>query len=505
MKYQLKGNYFHGKFHHPHAHEKSPDRSISRSCPADLETILWEMHIRYEVVDKIVESAVEGQSRWRKTSIDEKVSTLRRFKECVLIKAESMSEAIALETGKPFWEAKTEIFALINKIDIIINHSLQRILPKHFSDLSPGTNGHLYYRPIGPCLIIGPFNFPCNIANNQIACALMAGNSIIFKPSEKTSYSGQLLIECYHEAGFPTGVINLAQGDGELSRRILKEKAIKGIFFTGSLEAGKKILANTYHDLSKLVALELGGKNSSIVCKDADFNLALRELIKACFLTSGQRCISTAIVPIHRSQYEEFIEKFHCIAKTIVIDHPIVHDIEPFMGPLVDQQALENYLLYMGMAKREGIEEIMRGKHLERKHSGYYVSPSIHLASSFNKNSHFLTNEIFGPNCTFIPFDEIEEAIQISNSTEFGLAASIFSSDIKNYYKCLEEIDAGQINFNRSTIGANPQLPFGGVKNSGNYHPAGITTIDSCVFQLAGLEAYDTQNMKDETIKGVSF
>ncbi|MEK6626673.1 MAG: aldehyde dehydrogenase family protein, partial [Bdellovibrionota bacterium] len=141
MKYQLKGNYFHGKFHHPHAHEKSPDRSISRSCPADLETILWEMHIRYEVVDKIVESAVTGQSRWRKASIDEKVSTLRRFKECVLVKAESMSEAIALETGKPFWEAKTEIFALINKIDIIINHSLQRILPKHFNDLSPGTNG----------------------------------------------------------------------------------------------------------------------------------------------------------------------------------------------------------------------------------------------------------------------------------------------------------------------------------------------------------------------------
>ncbi|OFZ14153.1 MAG: hypothetical protein A2X86_04690 [Bdellovibrionales bacterium GWA2_49_15] len=505
MKYQLKGNYFHGKFHNPHSHEKSPDRTISKICPADLESGLWEVNIRYEIVDKIIESAIKGQNSWRKTTVDEKVNALRRFKECVLTKAASMSEAIALETGKPLWEASAEILALMNKIDIIINQSLQRILPRHFNDISPGTNGHIYYRPIGPCLIIGPFNFPCNIANNQIASALMAGNSVIFKPSEKTCYSGQLLIECYHEAGFPSGVINLVQGDGELARRILKEKTVKGIFFTGSLEVGKKILANTYQDLSKLVALELGGKNNGIVCKDADLDLALRELIKACFLTSGQRCISTAIVPIHRSLHEEFIEKFHRTAKTIVIDHPIVHEIEPFMGPLVDQQALENYLLYMGMAKREGIEEIMRGKHLERKHSGYYVSPSIHLASSFNKNSHFLTNEIFGPNCTFIPFDEIEEAIQISNSTEFGLAASIFSKDIKNYHKCLEEIDAGQINFNRSTIGANPLLPFGGVKNSGNYRPAAISTIDSCVFQLASLELHDAQSVKDDPIRGVSF
>ncbi|MBI2521356.1 MAG: aldehyde dehydrogenase family protein [Bdellovibrio sp.] len=505
MKYQLKGNYYQGKFHNPHSHEKSPDRTISKSCPADLESNLWELHIRYEVIDKIVASAVDGQYRWRKTSIDERVNALRRFKECVLVKSDALSEAIALETGKPLWEAKTEVLALVNKVDIVISYSLPRILPKHFNDISPGTHGHIYYRPIGPCLIIGPFNFPCNIANNQIANALIAGNSIIFKPSEKTCYSGQLLIECYHEAGFPSGVINLAQGDGELARRILKEKAVKGIFFTGSLEVGKKILNNTSHDLSKLVSLELGGKNNSILCQDANLDLALRELIKSCFLTCGQRCISTAIVPIHRTHYEEFIEKFHRVAKTIIIDHPIIHDLEPFMGPLVDQQSLDNYLLYMGMAKREGIEEIMRGKHLERKHSGYYVSPSIHLAKSFNKNSHFLTNEIFGPNCTFIPFDEIEEAIQISNSTEFGLAASVFSSDINNYHKCLEDIDAGQINFNRSTIGANPQLPFGGIKNSGNYRPAGITTIDSCIFQLASLESHDLQDLKEEAIKGVSF
>ncbi len=505
MKYQIKGNYFRGKFHTILGHEKSPDRIISRACPADTDTVLWELHIRYEIVDRIIESAIEGQQKWRKTSVDEKISALRRFKECVLVKKNSLAEAIALETGKPLWEANAEVLALMNKVEVTINDGLPRILPKHFNDISADTHGHIYYRPIGPCLIIGPFNFPCNIANSHITSALMAGNSIIFKPSEKTSYSGQLLIECYHEAGFPEGVINLAQGDGELARRILKEKAIKGVFFTGSLEVGKKILTNTYQDLSKLVALELGGKNNSIVCQDADLDLALKELIKACFLTSGQRCISTSIVPIHRSHVEQFIEKFHAVAKTIVIDHPTIHEIEPFMGPLVDQQALDNYLLYMGMAKREGIDEIMRGKHLQRKFNGHYVSPSIHLATAFNKNSHFLTNEIFGPNCTFIPFDEIEEAIQIANSTEFGLAASVFSIDVKNYHKCLEEIDAGQVNFNRSTIGASPRLPFGGVKNSGNYRPAALTNIDSCVFQMSSLELYDSKSVKDEVLKGVKF
>jgi len=504
MKFKILGNYYNGSFQNKDL-EKNPDKVMGKFSPCDLDLHLWDVPVKYNEVDNILSSAVEGFQKWRKTTIEERIQVLSRFKESVSLRKNEIAEAISLEMGKPYWEAIIEVTAIMNKVDVTINDSLPRIKERHIENILPNTDGHVYYKPIGPCLIIGPFNFPCHLANGQITACLISGNSIIFKPSEKTCYSGQLLVECLHQAGFPNGVINLAQGDGELARRILKEKAIKGVYFTGSVEVGRKILSVTHLDLSKLVALELGGKNSSIVHKDANLELATKELIKACFLTSGQRCISTSIVPIHRSIMEQFIENFHQIAKTIIIDHPIEHEIEPFMGPLVDQQSLDNYLLFMGMAKREGIDEIMRGKQLQRKFRGYYVSPSIHFSKSFNKSSHFLMNEIFGPNCTFIPFDEIEEAIQIANGTDFGLAASVFSSDSEIYKKCLNEIDAGQVNFNRSTVGASSKLPFGGVKNSGNYRPAALTNIDGTVYQMASLELKNFEGAIKEEIKGIKF
>lgn len=504
MKYALKGNYFNGQWNQPIT--TGPDATeikMNRSCPADLETPLWECPVDYRHVEPVVESAYEGFKKWRQTSLDERKNCLKQFQEQVISIKDQMAEAISLETGKPLWEALTEASAVIAKVDVTLNDSLNRINPRLIENILPETNGHIYYKPIGPCFIIGPFNFPCHLANGQILSALIAGNSIIFKPSEKTCYSAQLLIDCLSKANFPKGVINLVQGDGEIARRILNEKAVKGVFFTGSKEIGLKILKSTHHDLTKLVSLELGGKNAAIIHKDANFEHALSEIIKGAFLTTGQRCTSTAIVPIHRSLLDEFIDKFHQVAKNIIIDHPIQFEDEPFMGPLVDQQSIDNYLLFMGMAKREGIDEVMRGKQIEKKFRGHYVSPSIHLSQKFEASSHFLSSEIFGPNCTFIPYDDIEEAIQISNSTEYGLAASIFTKEKSIYEKCLNEMDAGLINLNRSTVGASSKLPFGGVKNSGNYHPAAVTTIDSCVYQLASLEFLNNESDSIENQKGI--
>jgi succinylglutamic semialdehyde dehydrogenase len=343
------------------------------------------------------------------------------------------------------------------------------------------------------------------LANGQITSALISGNSIIFKPSERTCYSAQLMIDCFHQADFPPGVINLIQGDGEMGQRLLSKKSIKGAFFTGSKEVGLKILESTHRDLTKLVALELGGKNASIIHHDANLNHALTELIRAAYLTAGQRCTATALVPIHQKIMPQFIEYFHKMAKSIIIDHPLDYEKEPFMGPLIDQKAVENYLLYVGMAKRENIEEIMRGKVLTKRFSGHYVSPSIHLAEKMNTKSSFLMSEIFGPNVTFIPYQEIEEAIEIANSTEFGLAASVFTQNKEIFKKCLQEIDTGLLNLNHPTVGANSTLPFGGVKNSGNYRPAAVATIDSCVYPLSSLEVYPKPDQEPPPMKGIEF
>jgi len=504
MYYDLKGNYFSGAYQLPPS--KGPDsveQFIIRECPADVDTKLWECAIDYRHIEPALESAEAGFKVWRKIPVEGRIEFLRKYQEKVISRKEKIAEAIALETGKPLWEAHTEVSSVINKVTVTIEHALPRIKSQHIDEIFPNTKGHLYFKPLGPSLIIGPFNFPCHLPNGQILSALIAGNSIVFKPSEKTCYSAQLLIECFHAAGFPSGVINLIQGDGEVARRLLKEKAIKGIYFTGSKEVGLKILEATHQDLSKLVALELGGKNTCILNKDININYTLGEMIKSSFISAGQRCVSTAIIAIHEDIKDEFISKFHELAKKIIIDHPIQYENEPFMGPLIDQQSMENYLLYMGMAKREGIEEIMRGKQIERKFQGNYVSPSIHLAERMDPSSHFLASEIFGPNSTFIPFSTIDEAIQIANMTEYGLATSLFTQDRNIYEHCLNEIDTGVLNFNRATTGSSAMIPFGGVKNSGNYRPASIATIDSCVYSLCSLEMDAPKGGAIEKIKGL--
>ena len=502
--FNLKGHYFNGEFHQvPTTGLAAAESYIERPCPAKTNQILWSLPLDYRHVDPVIESACHGFDYWRKLELDKRISFLKSYQEQLISKQEQFATAIALEAGKPLWEAKTEAAALISKVDVTINESLKRIEQKNYQEILPKTQGALYFKPLGPSLIIGPFNFPCHLANGQILSALIAGNSIIFKPSEKTCYSGELLIECFHQAGFPKGVINLAQGDGETARRMLKDKRIKGVFFTGSKEVGLKVLQSTHQDLSKLVSLELGGKNPAIVHKDADFDFTLQELLKGAFLTTGQRCTSTSLVFIHHSMAQKFVESFHQLAKKIIVDHPIDHQREPFMGPLIDQRSLDEYLLYMGMAKREGMEEIMRGKQLERENPGFYVSPSIHYSDKFNFDGHFLASEIFGPNCSIIPYQDEEEAIALANSTEYGLACSVFTKDQSFFDLCVRDIDSGLINLNRSTVGASAKLPFGGVKNSGNYRPAAVSTIDACVYQMSSLQSdhLEIQDLKD--IKGL--
>ncbi|MBT5094986.1 MAG: aldehyde dehydrogenase family protein [Halobacteriovoraceae bacterium] len=446
------------------------------------------MPTSHSVLDPIKDSAIEGYKSWKKLSYDQRANYLVKYREAVTRRKEEIAEAIAWEVGKPLWEARTEAGALAAKVNVTLGDSLKRIEDKLYPDIMANTQGLVTNRPIGPCLVIGPFNFPCHLANGQILSALLAGNSVIFKPTGRALYCGQLMLECFDEAGFPPGVINLINGRGNVATELMKEKEIKGIFFTGSTGVGRHIMQTTHGDFNKMVALEMGGKNCSIVHSDANTKQALAELIKACFLTTGQRCTSTSIIAIHRSLQNQFIEQFHQVAKRIIVDHPVEWQREPFMGPLVDQNAKQSYLDFMQLGAKEGAEAIMPGVSLELKHPGHYVSPSIHLLEKPQFDGSFFKEEIFGPNCTFVPYDTIEEAIAINNAGDYGLAAGVFTADDEVFSKCLSELENGVINRNRSSVGANSRLPFGGVKNSGNYRPAAVATIDACVHPVACLQ-----------------
>lgn len=508
MEFTLRGDYFNGNFTAKdgitETNIKKSDEAISKFCPGDLNHKLWDAAIDYNNINNVIESSIQGFEFWRKISIPERINFLKKFQEEVEKRKDDIGLAIALETGKPLWESMTEAAAVSAKVNVTITDSLKRIEKETISQVLPNIDGHILKKPLGPTLVIGPFNFPCHLANGQILSALLTGNSIIFKPSEKTMYSSQLLIECFHQAGFPSGVINFINGTVKTTQDILKHPAIKGIFFTGSVPVGKKILESVGTDLTKLVALELGGKNATILHKDTHIDHAVTELLRASYLSSGQRCTSTSMVIIHKSIEQEFIDKFKKVTERIIVDHPTKFKEIPFMGPVIDEAAANLYKKFCKLGNDNGAEDIIGLKEMEIGFKGHYVNPTIHYLKEglATKSNPFTQEEIFGPNCTFTPYEDIEEAIRIANISDYGLAASIFTQDQDIYKLCLRDIDSGLINLNRSTVGASSRLPFGGVKNSGNYHPAAVSMVDHTVSTVSSLETLDNSSTLDE-VKGL--
>jgi len=500
MRMELLGDYFDGQWHLPRT---SPQETIEKRSPADLSQVLWTASVWHDHAEAVIQSAQQGFETWRKLSFAERATYFRKYQEACKKRQDSIAEALAWEVGKPLWEAKTEAAALLSKVDVTLSDSLERIATKTIKNVMPKIDGHTISKPLGPSFVIGPFNFPCHLANGQILSSLLAGNSVIFKPSEKTIYSAQLMMECWAEAGLPKGVINFVNGTGTTAGKITGDARIRAVFFTGSRAVGKMILKNTHQDLKKLVALELGGKNSSIIHHDAHIEHALPELLRACFLTSGQRCTSTSIIHVHRKIADAFIDQFKKTTERILVDHPVLAQTPAFMGPVIDAHAEKLYFDFCAQGLKEGAQEIIAPKKLELRWQGHYVSPSIHYLEKADLTGKFVQEEIFGPNCCFLPYDDIEEAIAAANCTEYGLAAAVFTRDQGIFQQCVRDIDAGLINLNRSTVGATARLPFGGVKDSGNFRPAAVSMIDHCVSTVAALETTDDTSSKISDVVGL--
>ncbi|MCK5073893.1 MAG: aldehyde dehydrogenase family protein [Bacteriovoracaceae bacterium] len=500
MTFTIKGDYFHNNFYLPPTTGlDSSYKLLTKTNPANNDEKLWECPIDSRHITPVVESAEIGFNSWKKTSWADRCKFIEKFLDIVQDKKDQITRAISMETGRPLWETQFELKQTIQNIRFSIPKSDSIISSQKSHEIDQDDSLGIQmattrYRPIGPVLIISSFCHPFLIPVVNIINAMLSGSSIILKPSPYTCYTAQLIIECFHEAQFPLGVINCINGKDDISRRLLNEKNIKGVLFTGSKEVGLKVLDTTHQDLSKVVSLQLSTKNTSIIHEDCNIDFVLNELLTSAFLSSGQNCTSTSLVAIHKNIQDEFISRFHQLAKKIIIDHPIDYDMEPFMGPVIDKQFVDNYILYIGMAKREGIEEIMRGKQIDKKFKGNYVTPSIHLSTTFNKNSRFMTSEIIAPTCTFIPYDDIEEAICISNNTEFGLISSVYSQNESIIEKSLSEIQCGLININIPTTTTLYHIPYGGIKNSGNHRQAAINTVSDCIYPISSLSRGQTEN-----------
>ncbi len=482
---KVRGNFISGDFSIPA--EVSGDFSLK--SPADIEDVVGQFKYSFTDIDRAVSGAREAFKNWRKTSFEDRAAILKKYGEALKRREDELVEVIAREVGKPLWEAKTEVGAMINKISITLNESMKEIQGFTAAGILPDTTGVCTYRPLGVVAVIGPFNFPGHLPNGHIMPALATGNCVIFKPSEKTPLTGQLMAESLAEAGIPKGVFSLVQGEKEVGRRLCVHEGVDGILFTGSYEVGVRIKQDTLQQHWKLTALEMGGKNAAIVWDDASLEVALLECLVGAFITCGQRCSATSRAIVHRKWADEFVEKFHKRAKSFSINHPFKN---PFMGPLIDQGSVDRYQKFQGIAQREGYELVMRGKSLDLEVEGNYVTPSIGYLKKSNleavKKSVYQQTEMFAPNISIVGVDTFEEAITYANATQYGLVASVFTGSRETYEKFCDELETGLVNWNRSTVGASSKLPFGGTKKSGNHFPTALPSTRYCTYPVGILE-----------------
>lgn len=476
-----RGDFIQGKFIAP----ETIDGEIKDISPSDLNDLVMRTPFSHDRVDQACHAARAAYKSWTHLSMEERKSYILRLKEIFQTRMTEMTELMARDTGKPLWEAKTEIQALIGKIDITLNESIKLVQTERIPNALPSVDGVIRYKSRGVMAVIGPFNFPVHLPNGHIIPALLMGNTIVFKPSEQTPAVCQMYAEAFEKADFPPGVFNMVHGDGESGRKLVIHDQVDGILFTGSYEVGLRIKQETINHYWKILALEMGGKNATVIWDDADLEKATYETLLGGFMTSGQRCACTSRIFVHDKIADQFIDKFYQAAKKISIGH---WSENVFMGPLINASAVEKYLRFQEIANRENCESMMRGKVLDLKHKGYYVTPSIHLVPKFDPQSVYQKSEIFGPNVAIYRVTDFDQTMDIINSSGFGLVMSLFTQTQSLYEKALLDARVGILNFNRTTNGASSRLPFGGMGKSGNDRPSAHFAIQYCSVPVASLE-----------------
>ena len=480
MKISFKGHYLNGRFTPPETNGKA---RVSQS-PGDFADKIMEWREEDTApVDRACATGKKASLSYGKTPLEERKKRLLKLKRIFQKKSRELAEVIARETGKPLWEARGEARSLAEKVDVTLRDSLKLIQEQKVPRAAGNTPGRVRYRPRGLMAVIGPFNFPMHLPNGQILAGLLSGNAVIFKPSEKTPACGQRLAECFDLAGFPKGVFQMIQGGRAVSAKLCAHPLTDGVLFTGSFAVGEKIQSATAKDFGKILALEMGGKNSALIWDCKDISRAVSETLKGCFLTSGQRCSSTDRIILNKKISGDFKRIFVAEAEKLSVG---LWKDNPFMGPLIDEKAVKRFFRLQGSVKKEGGKYLLKGRKPDGL-SGHYVTPGIYQLK-FNPKSVFQTEETFTPQVVIYETNSLEKALRIINHSGYGLVLSLFSEDKKIQEEVFHGAKVGLLNINRSSCGASARLPFGGMGRSGNDRPGGVSMISSCVTPVSILE-----------------
>jgi len=432
-------------------------------------------------VGETVERARRAWPAWAAQPLATRIELLRRFANEVRKDAETLAETISRETGKPLWEARTEIESVVAKVDISVTAYAERTGQKKLDSALQGTAA-VRHKPHGVMAVLGPYNFPAHLPNGHIVPALIAGNAVIFKPSEKTPATAEMLVACFHRAGISAAVVQLLIGGPQEGQDLVAHPGVDGVLFTGSARAGIAINRKLATNPGKIVALEMGGNNPIVVTDTPKISDAAVLIIQSAFTSAGQRCTAARRLIVVDSMYDALIAEVKALAGRVIYGEPFAEPA-PFMGPVIDNQAADQLVESFLYLLSNGGKAI---RHMTRPDDNLpFLSPAIIDVSAMADRPDV---ELFGPLLQVIRVPDLDAGIAEANRTRFGLSASLLGGSPQDYNRFWANVRAGVINWNRPTNGASSKAPFGGVGLSGNHRPSAFYAADYCAYPVASTE-----------------
>lgn len=433
-------------------------------------------------IDAAVIAARNAGPAWAALPMIKRVDALKRFSERLIADPEPLADLIARETGKPLWEARTEVQSVANKTDISVKAYAERTAQRR-SEGERGQRTAVRHKPHGVMVVLGPYNFPAHLPNGHIVPALLAGNSIVFKPSEKTPAVGEMLVRLLHGAGVPEDVLRLVIGGPDAGKALVTHADVDGVLFTGSARAGVAINRALAHRPDRIVALEMGGNNPIVAWDTRDIANAATLIVQSAFTTAGQRCSNARRLIVQETLAPALLDEVRRLTARLIVGGP--HDEPaPFMGPVIDNATADGLMdsfLYLISNGGQAVSFMTRPDE-----SLPFLTPGIVDVTNVAERPDI---ELFGPLLQVVRVGSFEDAIAEANATAYGLSASLVGGSPKDYDQFWANIRAGVINWNKPTNGALSSHPFGGVGLSGNHRPSAYYAADYCAYPVASSEA----------------
>lgn len=454
-----------------------------RSIDPAKNAVIWEaLSASTDQVHNAVDAARKAYVSWSQLTVEARLSFIKRFAELLAENKQHLAEVIASETGKPQWETATEVGAMIGKVAIS-----QRAYEERTGTVEnpmPLGKAFIRHKPHGVVAVFGPYNFPGHLPNGHIVPALIAGNTVVFKPSDLTPKVAEETVKLWQKAGLPEGVLNLVQGEVETGKALASSADIDGLFFTGSSRTGKILHEQFAGHPGKILALEMGGNNPLIVKDVENTEAAVHDIVQSAFITTGQRCTCARRLFIQQGeQGDQLIERLVAVTRAIKVGHYDADD-QPFMGAMISSNAAAMMVHAQQQLIDLGATALVELKHQDTDTG--FVTPGILDVTGILDT--MPDEEHFGPLLKIVRYTDFDEAIKEANNTSFGLSAGLLSDSEADYQHFFTHIRAGIVNWNRPITGASSAAPFGGIGDSGNHRASAYYAADYCAYPVASVE-----------------